>query len=78
MDRENANIYTREQAEALGIDFDELIPMEEEKAKAEMKRRLDRELQDHEWVDATVLGGQVCTVCGVMRGIKEEDSEHQL
>ncbi len=41
MDPSNANIYTREQAEALGLDFDELISMDDDDAKAEMKRRLD-------------------------------------
>ncbi len=44
MDPSNANIYTREQAEALGLDFDELISMEDDAAQELMKKRLADEL----------------------------------
>ena len=41
MDPSNANIYTREQAEALGLDFDELVPMSEDDGLAEIRKRLE-------------------------------------
>ena len=41
MDPSNANIYTREQAEALGLDFDELVPMSEDDGLAEIRKRIE-------------------------------------
>lgn len=39
MDPGTGNIYTRKQAEALGLDFDDLVPLEDDEAVNEMRRR---------------------------------------